>query len=52
VASPSISTGVFRFPIRRAAEIAVAAARAASVERVRFWLFNDEIYEVFQTTSP
>ncbi len=52
VASPSISTGVYRFPAERAAPIAVAAARAAELDRVRFWLFSDEIYEAFQTTRP
>jgi O-acetyl-ADP-ribose deacetylase (regulator of RNase III) len=52
VAAPSISTGVYRFPVERAAPIALAAAREAEVERVRFWLFNDAIYEAFQTTSP
>jgi O-acetyl-ADP-ribose deacetylase (regulator of RNase III) len=49
VAAPSISTGVYRFPVDRAAPIAVAAARAASVERVRFWLFSDGVYAAFQS---
>jgi O-acetyl-ADP-ribose deacetylase (regulator of RNase III) len=53
VAAPSISTGVYRFPVARAAPIAVAAAREAAVGRVRFWLFSSDVYDAFaQTTSP
>lgn len=48
VASPSVSTGVYRFPLDRAAAIALAAAREAPVQRVRFWLFNDEAYAAFE----
>ena len=47
VASPAISTGVYRFPLQRAAGIAVAAAREADVDRVRFWLFGDDAYDAF-----
>jgi O-acetyl-ADP-ribose deacetylase (regulator of RNase III) len=47
VAAPSISTGVYRFPVERAAPIAIAAARDATVERVRFWLFSDAIHAAF-----
>jgi O-acetyl-ADP-ribose deacetylase len=46
VAFPAISTGVYRFPVDRAAEIAVRTAaeepgRRPSVERVTFVLFSD-----------
>ncbi|MEA2124180.1 MAG: O-acetyl-ADP-ribose deacetylase [Solirubrobacteraceae bacterium] len=47
VAFPSISTGVYGFPVERAAPIAVAAAKAAAVDRVRFWLFSEAVYDVF-----
>ncbi len=47
VAFPSISTGVYGFPVARAAPIAVAAARAAPIDAVRFWLFSDAVYDVF-----
>ena len=46
VAMPAISTGIYGFPVARAAPIAVAAAwaaaqRAPGIERVRFVLFSD-----------
>jgi O-acetyl-ADP-ribose deacetylase (regulator of RNase III) len=47
VAAPSVSTGVYRFPVDRAAPIAIAAAEAARVDRVRFWLFSDDVYDAF-----
>jgi O-acetyl-ADP-ribose deacetylase len=45
VALPAISTGVFGFPLQRAAEISIAAARSfaetnRSVERIIFCLFD------------
>jgi O-acetyl-ADP-ribose deacetylase (regulator of RNase III) len=46
VAAPSISTGIYGFPVERAAPIAVAAARAAlqqpgtSLEEITFALFG------------
>jgi O-acetyl-ADP-ribose deacetylase (regulator of RNase III) len=53
VAFPSISTGAFRFPIERAAEIAIATVREhligeSSVERVRFVLFSQQDCEVYE----
>jgi O-acetyl-ADP-ribose deacetylase (regulator of RNase III) len=47
IAFPAISTGIYRFPIPRAAQIAVAATRQAlkahpSVERVVFCCFGAE----------
>jgi|SRR5438105_79250 len=47
VAAPSISTGIYGFPVERAATIAVEEARAALVEEgsplreIRFALFSD-----------
>ena len=53
VALPALSTGVFGFPLERAAEISVAAARsfapgAEYVRRIVFCLYDDEAYEAFR----
>jgi O-acetyl-ADP-ribose deacetylase (regulator of RNase III) len=48
VAFPSISTGVYGFPLERAARIAVATVREAPVDEIRFWLFNDGAYAAFE----
>ncbi len=53
VAVPAISTGVFGFPVERAAEISVAAARsfaetAKVVERIVFCLFDDRTAAAFR----
>ncbi len=51
IAFPAISTGIYRFPRERAAEIAVAAVRAearATVERVVFCCFDDETAGIYQ----
>jgi O-acetyl-ADP-ribose deacetylase (regulator of RNase III) len=51
VAFPAISTGIYGYPVKLAAPIAVAAVReavAAPVELVRFVLFSDEHLEAFQ----
>lgn len=47
LAFPSISTGVYGFPVERAAPIAIAAADAAPLDEVRFWLFSDDVFAVF-----
>ncbi|HEX3607628.1 MAG TPA: macro domain-containing protein [Candidatus Dormibacteraeota bacterium] len=53
VAAPSISTGIYGFPIERAAPIAVAAAREAleqpgtPLREVRFALFSDADLDTF-----
>ncbi|MES5818882.1 O-acetyl-ADP-ribose deacetylase [Streptomyces sp. RG80] len=49
VAFPAISTGVYRWPMRDAARIAVATVRAAEtdVAEVRFVLFDERSYAVF-----
>jgi O-acetyl-ADP-ribose deacetylase len=53
VAVPAISTGVFGFPLERAAEISVASARsfarnAKVVERILFCLFDESAADVFR----
>jgi O-acetyl-ADP-ribose deacetylase (regulator of RNase III) len=53
VALPAISTGIFDFPVDRAAEIAIAAAHsfartARVVERIVFCLYDARTYEVFR----
>ncbi len=53
IAFPSISTGVYRFPLGRAAEIAFAEVKNflkqnESIEKVIFVCFGDGAYEVYQ----
>ena len=48
IAFPSISTGIYGFPIERAARIAVRELRAGPVPAVRIWAFNDEVERAFQ----
>jgi O-acetyl-ADP-ribose deacetylase (regulator of RNase III) len=50
VAFPAISTGVYRYPLEEAAEIAVRTVREAqtSVREVRFVLFDERSREVFE----
>ena len=50
VAFPAISTGVYGYPLDRAARVAIKAVRSASteVEEVRFVLFDGAAYEAFQ----
>ena len=52
VAMPAISTGVYGYPLERAAEVSLAAVAAAiaehaQVKEARFWLFDDRSYELF-----
>jgi len=52
VAFPAISTGVYSYPVERAARIAIASTSAAlaehpSVEEARFWLFSERAHGVF-----
>jgi O-acetyl-ADP-ribose deacetylase (regulator of RNase III) len=52
VAFPAISTGVYGYPLERAAAIALDATRAAlsvnpGVREARFWLFDGRAHEVF-----
>ena len=53
VAFPAISTGIYGFPIERAAPIALNTAeetteRLSGIELVRFVLFSDDDLQVFQ----
>ncbi len=52
VAFPAISTGVYRYPLRDAAEVAIAAVRdclpaLVHVQEVRFVLFSQNAYDVW-----
>jgi O-acetyl-ADP-ribose deacetylase len=54
VAFPAISTGIFRFPVERAAAIALATIRAelerrSEIELVTFVLFSDEHLSVYRS---
>ena len=53
IAFPAISTGVYRFPVDRAAEIALRTTRdqlpqLPEIERVTFALFSDEHLRAFE----
>jgi len=53
VAFPAISTGVYRFPVERAATIALRTTleeleRHPQIDRVTFVLFSDEHHHVFE----
>jgi O-acetyl-ADP-ribose deacetylase len=50
IAFPAISTGVYGYPLREAAEVAVRAVREATteVEEVRFVLFGNDAYAAFR----
>ena len=53
VAFPSISTGIFGYPLERAAPVAVTAVRdawaehAGAIDAVAFHLYSDREFEVF-----
>jgi O-acetyl-ADP-ribose deacetylase (regulator of RNase III) len=53
VAFPAISTGVYAYPLKAAAAVAIAATREAldahpEVEEARFWLFGEDAYAAFE----
>lgn len=53
VALPAISAGVYGFPLRRAAELSIGAARsfaaeAVSVQRIVFCLYDDAAMAAFE----
>jgi O-acetyl-ADP-ribose deacetylase (regulator of RNase III) len=53
VAFPSISTGVYRFPVDRAATIAISTVASAladnpGVREARFWLFDERTHDAFR----
>jgi O-acetyl-ADP-ribose deacetylase (regulator of RNase III) len=57
VAFPAISTGVYRFPVERAARIAVGTTQEEldnhpQIDEVRFVLFSDEHFQAFQQHLP
>ena len=57
VAFPAISTGVYRFPVERAARIALETTAAElvrhpEIQEVRFVLFSDEHLHAFQQHLP
>lgn len=52
IAFPAISTGVYRFPLERATQIAIATVKGflsedATLERVIFVCFDDKTYRVY-----
>jgi O-acetyl-ADP-ribose deacetylase (regulator of RNase III) len=52
IAFPAISTGIYRYPRREAAEIAMRVCRtmaeACGVERVEFCCFDEETAEIYE----
>jgi len=52
LALPAISTGIYRYPLARAASVSLQAVSAAlaehpSVEEARFWLFDRAAFDAF-----
>lgn len=52
VALPAISAGVYGYPLKGAAAVAIEATRDAllehpEVEEARFWLFGEQAYAAF-----
>jgi O-acetyl-ADP-ribose deacetylase (regulator of RNase III) len=51
VSFPAISCGVYGYPPRLAAPVAIGAVRGHPLDLVRFVLFGDETYEAFAAIS-
>lgn len=53
IAFPAISTGVYGYPVEEAAEVALGAVLDAEtqVEQIRFVLFSEGAYEIFERTA-
>ena len=53
IAFPAISTGIYRFPIKRATEIAIAtvseAIRNTLLDQVIFCCFSEEIFRLYES---
>jgi len=53
ISFPNISTGIYGFPKRQAAQVALNAVRyfkssAKSIEKVLFVCFNEDNYEIYR----
>lgn len=59
IAFPAISTGVYRYPIEQAAEVAIKACKGflaelgkgPSLKEIRFILFSKETFDVFERVA-
>ncbi|HEX4862718.1 MAG TPA: O-acetyl-ADP-ribose deacetylase [Acidimicrobiales bacterium] len=51
IAFPAISTGVYGYPLHKAAPVAIAAVRSAptSIEEIRFVLFDQPAHDAFES---
>ena len=52
VAFPAISTGIYGFPLERAAPIALRVAGESSIELIRFVLHGRDAYAAFAAAMP
>lgn len=56
IAFPAISTGVYRFPLERAAQISIQTTlehlKDSTLEKVIFVCFNQSNYEVYRNAHP
>ncbi|SDO29807.1 O-acetyl-ADP-ribose deacetylase [Lentzea jiangxiensis] len=47
IAFPAISTGIYRWPVEHAAEIAHEATKDAPLDLIRFVLFDQTVYDAY-----